>query len=178
MVEMKDSGERQVFEGGAMRDSAKGKPKMHFLSPHMWNFFGGEPVKQYLLTLDISHVENALFELCEIPDLENRLCNWLEKGAEKYDEWNWAKGMPFSRVVDSLGRHMRKIVKGDEAEDHHAAKMCNMMFLIHYHLEVMAGRLSSDWLDLWNFAEGRGAEVMDLKHSVLHPPSNADIIIL
>lgn len=30
----------------------------------------------------------------------------LTKGAEKYEEWNWAKGIKYSRVIGALLRHI------------------------------------------------------------------------
>lgn len=60
-----------------------------------------------------------------------RLGEWLRLGAEKYDERNWEKGLPISRTVASLVRHLVKFQQGDTSEDHIAAVMCNAMFILH-----------------------------------------------
>jgi hypothetical protein len=80
-----------------------------------------------------------------------RLCNWLELGAKKYRAFNWAKGMPMLRCFDSLGRHLAKLQAGEVDEDHLAAAMCNIMFILHYHEEVKAGRLSIQYFDIFDY---------------------------
>ena len=40
------------------------------------------------------------------PVFLRRLAIVLEKGAEKYEERNWEKGMPLSRCLDSAMRHI------------------------------------------------------------------------
>lgn len=61
----------------------------------------------------------------------------LQFGAAKYDAYNWAKGMKWSRVFAAMMRHMWKWWAGqktDEETGHshlwHAA--CCLMFLIAY----------------------------------------------
>lgn len=94
---VKDSGERQEFESGAVRDTAKGKPRPDLISP----FF-----------------------------LE-RLGQHLRKGAEKYSEWNWAKGIRSSRYFESAMRHLLQFAQGDVDEDHLSAAAFNIMGIIH-----------------------------------------------
>ena len=94
---MHDSGEREAFETGAVRDTATNKPRPDLISP-----FAME-----------------------------RLGEWLRAGAEKYDERNWEAGIPVSRCVASLYRHLLKYQQGDTSEDHMAAIMCNAMFIMH-----------------------------------------------
>lgn len=115
-ITLPDSGERQLFNSGAVRDTASGKPRPDLISP----FF----------------VE--------------RLGRHLGLGAEKYDPWNWAKGIPNSRCFASLMRHLTQFAQGDESEDHLAAAACNLMFMIHneeaeartVHLKLKEGVLS------------------------------------
>lgn len=38
----------------------------------------------------------------------------LAKGARKYAEWNWGKGMPWSKVIGSLLRHTYKFMRGED----------------------------------------------------------------
>ena len=50
-------------------------------------------------------------------------------GAAKYAERNWENGMPFTRCVASLKRHLMKFQQGKRDEDHLAAIMFNAMAL-------------------------------------------------
>jgi hypothetical protein len=95
---MKDSGERQQFESGAVRDTTTGKGRFDLISPEM------------------------LF----------RLTKWLEAGASKYDDRNWEKGMPISRCVDCAMRHLVKYLDGWDDEDHLAAVVTNVMFIMYF----------------------------------------------
>ena len=61
-------------------------------------------------------------------------------GAAKYAERNWEIGMPFSRCVASLKRHVMKYQQGKRDEDHLAAIMFNAMALIHYEEMIERGR--------------------------------------
>lgn len=70
------------------------------------------------------------------------------RGAEKYDDRNWEKGMPFSRVVDSLFRHLLQYMSGDREEDHLAAIRWNSGALIHYEEMIGRGVLSEELNDL------------------------------
>lgn len=111
---MKDSGKRQQFSTGAVRDTAADKPRLGLISP----FF------------------------------LRRLGAWLTLGAQKYAAWNWAKGMPYSRVVDSLERHLQAFKAGETDEDHLAAVAANSMFLIHYQEMLTRGTLPADLNDM------------------------------
>ena len=64
---IKDSGNRERFATGAVRDTANDKPRPDLISPF------------FLM----------------------RLGEHLRKGANKYTEWNWAKGIPSSRCFES-----------------------------------------------------------------------------
>jgi hypothetical protein len=102
---MHDSGKRQQFKTGAVRDTAEGKPRPDLISPFA----------------------------------QERLGAWLEKGAKKYAERNWEAGMPLSRMLASLCRHLNKYQQGDQSEDHLAAIMCNAMFLAHGEAMISSG---------------------------------------
>lgn len=71
------------------------------------------------------------------PELLYGVANVLEFGAEKYDEYNWAKGMKWSRVFSALMRHMWAWWSGEDKDNEtgmshlwHAA--CCLAFLIAY----------------------------------------------
>lgn len=62
----------------------------------------------------------------------------LTKGAEKYAERNWEKGMPWSKVFSSLERHLLSFKNGEDrdpetGELHTAHIMCNAAFLTEYY---------------------------------------------
>ena len=111
---MHDSGKRQKFASGAVRDTAEGKPRPDLISPFA----------------------------------QERLGKWLELGARKYAERNWEAGMPLSRMLASLCRHLNKYQQGDQSEDHLAAIMCNAMFLAHGETMISAGVWPSEFDDL------------------------------
>lgn len=94
---VEDSGERQSFSTGAVRDTSANKPRPDLISP----FF-----------------------------LE-RLGEQLRKGAVKYAEWNWAKGIPSSRCYESAMRHLLQFAQGLTNEDHLSAAAFNIMVIIH-----------------------------------------------
>lgn len=62
----------------------------------------------------------------------------LTKGAEKYAERNWEKGMRWSNIISSLKRHIQKIEEGEDYDKetgllHSAHVMCNAAFLTEYY---------------------------------------------
>jgi len=65
------------------------------------------------------------------PFFENRLGNWLTKGAQRYARRNWEKGIPNERCLASLMRHLNAYRIGKKDEDHLAALACNVMFMLH-----------------------------------------------
>lgn len=96
--EIKDSGERQSFDGGAVRDTDDGKPRFDLIPPLA----------------------------------ERRTAQHYGSGAKKYDEWNWSKGMPFSRFLASMKRHMAAFELGEIDEDHLAAIVFNANSIMHF----------------------------------------------
>lgn len=58
-----------------------------------------------------------------------RAAQRFEAGALKYDRSNWLKGIPVSRYIDSLERHIQAIKLGDTTEDHQGAIIWNSMCL-------------------------------------------------
>lgn len=82
------------------------------------------------------------------PFAEERQGAWLGMGARKYAERNWEKGMPFSRCVASLRRHIMRFQQGMKDEDHLAAVMFNAMALIHYEEMIERGVLPATLNDM------------------------------
>lgn len=70
------------------------------------------------------------------PDLipgccEQRIGHHFRIGAEKYGENNYQKGIPSSRSLASLCRHLSKLKNGETDEDHLAAIVVNAMFIMY-----------------------------------------------
>jgi hypothetical protein len=94
----KDSGAREGFSSGAVRDTQEGKPRYDLIPP--------VPMR--------------------------RLADLYARGAEKYGEGNWTKGMPLSRYQASMERHLNAWKEGDREEDHLVAVIWNAMAIIHF----------------------------------------------
>ena len=82
------------------------------------------------------------------PFFKTRLGDWLMLGAEKYLPRNWEAGMPISRCVASLERHLAAWQKGEDDEDHLAAVACNAMFIMHYEEAIKNGILPAELDDM------------------------------
>lgn len=77
-----------------------------------------------------------------------RLSRRLEDGAGKYARNNWRKGMPLSRYIDSLQRHLWDFMDGDTKEDHLGAMIFNVVALSETYDMIQSGELSSDFDDI------------------------------
>lgn len=73
---------------------------------------------------------------CISPVAKRALGRLMAKAEDKYKAHggcrNWEKGMPVTRVIESIERHIADFQMRDEKEDHLAAIMWNAMVLIHY----------------------------------------------
>jgi hypothetical protein len=63
----------------------------------------------------------------------------LMHGAKKYSAFNWAKGMPYTRVLDATQRHLNAIYQGEDKDpesglDHVDHAICELIFLKYYML--------------------------------------------
>lgn len=61
----------------------------------------------------------------------------FEYGKRKYAAWNWSKGQAWSIPIACIGRHARKIAKGElldvESERSHEGHiLCNIVMLIYF----------------------------------------------
>lgn len=121
---MHDSGKREGFETGAVRDVSEGKPRPDLFSP---------------LAIE-------------------RIGLWLGKGAEKYTPRNWEKGIPISRCMESLERHIMKYKQGHTDEDHMAAIATNAMFILHFESMVAMGKLPDSLDDMPKYVQQEGVE--------------------
>lgn len=71
------------------------------------------------------------FDLIPVPALR-RLAGLYARGAEKYGEYNWEKGQPYSRLYASTFRHLMQWAEGETDEDHASAVAWNMMAVLHF----------------------------------------------
>jgi hypothetical protein len=101
--ETKDSGQRDQYSTGMVRDTEAGKPRFDLLFP-----------------LDIPFESQML----------TRFAGLMARGAEKYDERNWelaATEKELARYKSSASRHLIQWLSGEVDEDHAAAVMFNLM---------------------------------------------------
>lgn len=108
-----DSGERDVFQTGARRDTQAGKPRYDLIPP------------------------SALRRVAEL----------YARGAEKYGDRNWQKGIPINRLYASLLRHIYQWAEGDNVEDHLAAVIFNAMAIMWTEEQIEEGNLPVDLFD-------------------------------
>ncbi len=81
------------------------------------------------------------------PVMLERLAKHYEKGAAKYADRNWEKGIPVSRCLDSAMRHINKFCQGNNDEDHLVAAIWNLAAIVHFEHAVEAGKLPRWLLD-------------------------------
>jgi hypothetical protein len=75
------------------------------------------------------------------------------RGAEKYGDRNWEKGMPYSRYLASAERHLMAFKQGLVDEDHLAQAAWNLLAILH-HQEVGPDGLND--LPIYTRLEGDG----------------------
>lgn len=158
----KDSGQRQEFETGAMRDSDAGKMPFDKLSKKaVIGLF--ERSLGHVFTVPIVTTppdlrdpvtyapDNVRRDL--IPEYAlNRIALKFGQGERKYGANNWTKGIHLARTFASACRHVFLWKWGDTSEDHLAAAIVNLIFLMCTEHEIYEGRLpqvlaNAGWLE-------------------------------
>ena len=86
----------------------------------------------------------------------HRVAVHYARGAAKYAERNWEKGLETGRTVSSCLRHLGKAKAGHTDEDHWAATAWNAIALIHHIPRLRSGELPKE-LDTYGFLM-RGAK--------------------
>ena len=79
-----------------------------------------------------------------------RLAELMERGAVKYGERNFEKGMPFSRYLDSAARHLFQALDGQTDEDHLAAVLFNIASVMHHQDKIEKKQLPADLDDVFH----------------------------
>ena len=141
MAELKDSGERKIFETGAMRDISEGKGRCdllpldtiaYILDPCLQTRIILTSINEFLKTGEVEKLREAIYAFCDQIDWDLttmliELSIHYEDGARKYADNNWRKGMPVHCFIDSGLRHYFKWLRGDEDEPHDRAFIWNMV---------------------------------------------------
>ena len=138
---IKDSGERQEFSTGAVRDIQKGKGRCDLMPLEVvYMLLGGDSI---ILCLEhfknigsTAHLFNALRYFAEraydnsYETMFLEASKHFEEGAEKYGENNWQSGLPTWCYLNSAIRHYLKYLRGDQDEPHDRAFVWNLMCCI------------------------------------------------
>ena len=85
------------------------------------------------------------------PIFLRRLAIVMEKGAAKYKDRNWEKGMPLGKYLDSALRHIEQVLEGLTDEDHAGQASFNLMAFIHTKEMIDRGLLPKELDDLPNY---------------------------
>lgn len=61
----------------------------------------------------------------------------LAFGRAKYAAWNWAKGLPYTRILGAILRHTYAYMMGEDKDpetglSHMAHAACECLFILHY----------------------------------------------
>ena len=134
----KDSGQRDAFDTGAVRDTQEGKPR-YGLIPVLW-------LKALALRVAKQDPDEQL-DLIPIEPLF-RLAALYGRGAKKYGRMNFQLGMSFKRVHESMVRHAEQYREGECTEDHLAAVAWNAFALMFYEEQIKQGLLPASLNDL------------------------------
>ena len=133
-----DSGDRKLFESGAVRDMREGKGRCDLLPMAVVSqFYKNDNIIGFLcLFMDdqnTAHLYCALDEFSRLAydgsseTMILEVAKHFEEGAKKYGEYNWQKGIPVNCYLDSAIRHYLKYRRGDKDEDHARAFVWNCL---------------------------------------------------
>lgn len=80
-----------------------------------------------------------------------RLAGVYERGAAKYGDHNWQRGMPLGRYMDSALRHLFDYMEGKRDEDHLAQAMWNVAAMIHTEEMIERGHYPKELDDMMDY---------------------------
>ncbi len=141
---VKDSGKRQDFSSGAVRDTQDGKGDYSAL-PLGW-------VHDLVKQMQIRNQPSDRVDLLPVEELL-RLASVYGKGSQKYGDFNWQRGMPMSRYASSIQRHLKDFALGDASEDHLMQAAWNCFAMAWTETAVRAGRLPRELGDYGTMIE-------------------------
>ncbi len=97
------------------------------------------------------------------PYAMHRLGMLFTRGGIKYKDFrNWEKGMPTTRYIGAIIRHVYKYLARDTTEDHLAAVMWNAAALMHHEaVGTTSGKTFADIDDRPHWDEKLGKEKVD-----------------
>lgn len=120
----KDSGQRDEFPTGARRDTQDGKGRFDLIPPQLLQQLAQELER-------VGEDRDTLLGLTLLPMRPlMRLAALYGRGAQKYGPSNWRCGIPLSRTLSSLLRHIVAWTAGMDDEDHLAAVIWNAFTLL------------------------------------------------
>ena len=135
-MEIKDSGVRETYKSGAVRDTSKNKGRCDLLPLSVVAKLMKDNVMTYISYFQSTRQPKFLYQALEEvmqddkPYLILELSKHFEKGAEKYEERNWEKGIPEDRYIDSAVRHYLKYLNGENDEEHYISFVWDLFCLI------------------------------------------------
>lgn len=136
---IKDSGNRQEFETGAVRDIREGKGRCDLLPldvvGKLLKAHELEAIEAFKRDKDIKHLFGAILTFATVVNMDIftlmlEVSKHFEEGAKKYGENNWKKGIPLHCYLDSASRHLLKHLRGDTDEPHDRAYVWNVLCAI------------------------------------------------
>lgn len=133
---LKDSGNRQQFESGAVRDIQESKGRCDLLPLDIVGDLLDAPelklIEKFKETKDVKFLYEAIkyFGITSETDIYTmmlELSKHFESGAVKYGENNWKKGMDLHCYLSSGPRHFLEYKRGDTDEPHNRAFVWNLI---------------------------------------------------
>lgn len=143
MFETKDSGKREQFDSGMVRDTQEGKLRfdLAFDGPLFWSLFDERPCGLLVRAMQkwyeeggIKNASEVIWQMAEYEKVSvmiivERYAALMMRGAVKYEEKNWmlaAGEAEFKRFRASACRHFKQYINGETDEDHGAAVFFNL----------------------------------------------------
>lgn len=133
---IKDSGMRQEFDTGAVRDITDGKGRCDLLPLGTIGLRFHDDILLNIGEFMTTGDSNLLVDTVKIFSeryMINTITAFLEvskhyeDGCRKYGERNWEKGIPLHCFIDSAVRHYLKFLRGDDDEPHDRAFLWNIL---------------------------------------------------
>jgi hypothetical protein len=135
------------FNTGALRDSEANKLDFSYISPAFLEEvgFGTDSLySRFAMALGSFILHGPYCDQADVLDRltkelmhrvgYERLIARLKEAGKVYGKSNWTKGQDYNRLIRSMLRHLYACEHGKltEPEDHEAAILCNVMFLLHF----------------------------------------------